>query len=312
MEKSAGKRKDKNKFNNKDEIIIDFENITKNYGKKRVINDFNLQVKKGEVLALLGKNGAGKTTLFKILLNIVKADEGKIEIMGESNKRSKIRENISFLGEDYRLYSYLNAEEIIELASKFYKKYDKEWALNKLEEFDIPLNKKIEKFSKGMKQTVRLIQALANKGEIIILDEPSAGLDVKMQNEIISLIQDINNKGKTVLFSSHNLLEVKKLAERVAFMKKGEIVAVKDKSFIAREENKIIFVPQKKINENELVIDGITGIEKDGSKYIIYYEKNEKEIVKHLTQYPYFKLEYGESDLEEFFLKITGGDDNSN
>lgn len=312
MKNSAGKKQVKNKFNNKDEIIIDFENITKNYGSKRVINDFNLQLKKGEVLAILGKNGAGKTTLFKMLLNIISLDKGKITIMGESNKRSKIRENISFLGEDYQLYSYLTAEEIIDLASKFYNEYDKNWALKKLEDFDIPLSEKVSKFSKGMKQTLKLVQSLANKGEIIILDEPTAGLDVKMQNEITSLIKEINEKGKTVLFSSHNLLEVKKLAERVAFMKKGEIVAVKDKSFISREENKIIFVPQKKIDDNQLVIDGVTAIEKNGSKYTIYYDKNEKEIIKHLNNYPYFKLEYGESNLEEFFLEITGGDDNSN
>lgn len=312
MKKSAGKNKDKNKVNSRDEIIIDFKNITKNYGEKRVINDFNLQIKKGEVVALLGKNGAGKTTLFKILLNIASADKGKIEIKGENNERSKIRENISFLGEDYQLYSYLTAEEIIDLAAKFYKKYDREWALNKLQEFDIPLAEKVSKFSKGMKQTLRLVQSLANKGEIIILDEPTAGLDVKMQNEITSLIQEINEEGKTVLFSSHNLLEVKKLAKRVVFMKKGEIVAVKDKSFIEQEDNRIIFVPQKKIDENQLVIDGVTAVEKNGSKYVIYYDRNEEKIVKHLNKLPFFKLEYGESDLEEFFLKVTGGDDNVN
>ncbi|MGM0438773.1 MAG: ABC transporter ATP-binding protein [Bacillota bacterium] len=312
MKKSAGKNKDKNKVNSRDEIIIDFKNITKNYGEKRVINDFNLQIKKGEVVALLGKNGAGKTTLFKILLNIASADKGKIEIKGENNERSKIRENISFLGEDYQLYSYLTAEEIIELAAKFYKKYDREWALNKLQEFDIPIAEKVSKFSKGMKQTLRLVQSLANKGEIIILDEPTAGLDVKMQNEITSLIQEINEEGKTVLFSSHNLLEVKKLAKRVVFMKKGEIVAVKDKSFIEQEDNRIIFVPQKKIDENQLVIDGVTAVEKNGSKYVIYYDRNEEKIVKHLNKLPFFKLEYGESDLEEFFLKVTGGDDNVN
>lgn len=312
MKKSAGKNKDKNKDSSRDEIIIDFKNITKNYGSKSVIKNFNLQIKKGETVALLGKNGAGKTTLFKILLNITKVDNGKIEIMGESNKKSKLREKISFLGEDYDLYPYLTVEEIVNLAAKFYKIYEKDWVFEKLAEFDIPLSEKISKLSKGMKQTVKLVQALANKGEIIILDEPTIGLDVKMQHEILEILKEMNEKGKTIIFSSHNLLEVKKLAERVAFIKKGEIIAVKDKTFISQEKNKIVFVPQKEINDERLVINGVTSIEKEDNKYNIYYDKNEEEIISHLNQIPYFKLKYGDPDLEEFFLKVTGGDDNVN
>ena len=292
--------------------MIEFKNVTKNYGQKRVINNFDLHVKKGETLALLGKNGAGKTTLFKMLLNIIKVDDGKIEIMGERNNKSRLREKISFLGEDYELYSYLTAEEIIELAAKFYNFYDKEWAFNKLTEFDIPLTEKVSKLSKGMKQTVKLVQALANKGEIIILDEPTVGLDVKMQHEILEIFKELNEKGKTILFSSHNLLEVKKLAERVAFIKNGEIIAIKDKSFISQEKSKIVFVPQNEINDDRLVIEGVTSIEKEGNKYIIYYDKNEEKIISHLNKIPYFKLKYGDQDLEEFFLKITGGDDDVN
>ena len=301
-----------NKVNNEDHIILEVENLYKSYGDKNVIEDLSFQVKKGESFAILGENGAGKTTLFKILLNISKRDKGLIQIMGDSNNKSRLKEKISFLGEDYELYPYLTAKEVVLLASSFYETDNKEWALSLLEKFDIPLNEKIKNFSKGMKQTVKLMQSLVNQGEIIILDEPTAGLDVKMQHQMLEILKDLNEKGKTIIFSSHNLLEVKKLADRIAFIKKGEIIAIKDKSFISKENNKIIFVPQKEINDEELVIDGVTAVEKNGSKYIIYYDDNEGQIIKHLNKIPYFKLKYDEPDLEEMYLKITGGDKNVN
>ncbi|MGM0410898.1 MAG: ABC transporter ATP-binding protein [Bacillota bacterium] len=308
----GGKNNIKDNYTNEEDIIIEINNLFKSFGQKKVINDLNLEIKKGEIFSILGKNGAGKTTLFKIILNLMKEDSGSIKIMDQKNGNSKLKREISFLGENYELYSFLTAEEIVRLAASFYEVDNIDWALNSLNKFNIPLDEKVKNFSKGMKQTLKIIQALINKGDIIILDEPTVGLDVQMQYEIMEMLIDLNNEGKTIIFSSHNLLEVKKLANRIAFIKKGEIIAVKDREFLAKENNRIIFVPQREIDESRLVIKGVSSIEKNGSKYIIYYNDNEEEIIEHLSQIPYFKLNYGELDLEEIYLKITGGDENFN
>ena len=304
-----GEKKGKKENNIKDDYILKAQNISKSYGDKKIISDLNMEVKKGEICALLGENRAAKTPLFKILLNISSKYNGKIEIMGSKNTSSKLKEKISYLGENYDLYSFLTAREIIELAASLYKDANKEWALNLLQRFNIPLDEKVKNFFFFFKQTVKIIQALINTGDLIILDEATISLDIKMQNEILTIIKDLNNKGKTIIFSSHNLLEVKKLADRVAFIKNGEIVAVKDSSFIAEKSNRIIFVPQKDIDDKDLIIKGVTGVEKNGSKYYIYFNKNEDKIIEYLSNIPYFTLKFDNKDLESIFLKLMGGDE---
>lgn len=295
-----------------DQLILEVNSLSKSYGQKKVLNDLNFTVKEGEIFALLGPNGAGKTTFLKCLLNISRKDGGEIRLFKEKSNKGELRKNISFLGEEYNLYSYLTSEEILKYAASFYDNADVEWGLNLLKRFDIPLSEKVKNFSKGMKQTVKLTQALLNKGELIILDEPTSGLDVERQHYILNLLKKFNKEGKTILFSSHNLFEVKKLADRIAFIKDGKILAVKEIEEIADEKNTIVFVPQNKISENRLLINGVTGIDKVNNKYFIYYDKNEEDILNQLSQIPYFTLKFDNPDLEEVFMKYMGGDDGAN
>lgn len=286
---------------------LELSSLTKFYGDLKAVDNLSLKINKGEIFAFLGPNGSGKTTTLKMILNFVYPDSGEIKIFGNNiGSNPELKEKISYAGEDYQLYSYLSSREILELAASFYSKSNLEWGIRFLKEEGLDLDKKLKFLSKGQKQLVQIVQALINEGDLIILDEPTGGLDVITKNRILNLIISFKEEGKTIIFSTHNLNEVEKIADRVGVIKKGELLTVENVDSLPEKEKIISFVPQKEIKEKELALPGVSGIERKGDKYLIYYNENEAGILTHLSQIPYFSLRLEEPDLEDIFLELVG------
>lgn len=283
--------------------------LTKLYGSYQALVDLNLEVEEGEIFGFLGPNGAGKTTTIKLLLNLIHPTAGEIWILGEKVAgNQKVKREISYLGENYNLYPYLNPREILELSASIYGGLDLSWGIELLNRYGIPMDRKFNDLSRGMRQIVKLVQALLNKGKLVILDEPTEGLDPVMQNEVLEIIKELSREGRTVFFSSHNLHEVEKIADRAGFIKEGKLLAVRNVRDIPGNEKKIIFVPQRDVGEDELTLPGVTGLEKRGEKYYIYYQENEKELLHTLSSIPYFTLQIEKPDLEDLFIRLVGGE----
>ncbi|WP_297631647.1 ATP-binding cassette domain-containing protein [uncultured Clostridium sp.] len=209
--------------------MIELTNLTKTFKKATVVNDLSFTVNPGEIVGLLGENGAGKTTTLRMISTMLKISSGDILVNNISAKSSpiEVRKNIGILfGGDIGLYDRLTARENIKYFANLYGMSDKDADtridhLSSKFDMDDYIDKKVSKFSRGMKQKVSIARAIVHNPDVILLDEPCTGLDVSAVRVVHDFIRKCKNDGKTVLFSSHSMQEVEKLCDRVVIINKG-------------------------------------------------------------------------------------------
>lgn len=205
--------------------IIEIKNFTKKYGEFTAVNNLNLSISKGEIVGFVGKNGAGKSTTLRSMLNIILPTAGSIEILGmDSIKNSKaIKEKVSYIPSEAAFYDNITVEQILRFALQF-----SEATIQEMEElacyFELDLTKKVMELSLGNRKKVSLVQGFLKKAEVIILDEPTGGLDPLMQNKFFDLLLREKERGATIFLSSHNLVEIEKYCDKVAIIKDGLLV----------------------------------------------------------------------------------------
>ncbi|RLL88749.1 multidrug ABC transporter ATPase [Mesotoga sp. H07pep.5.4] len=200
---------------------IKVKNLRKTYGNFEAVKGINLSLVPGKVNALLGPNGAGKTTTLKSILGLVHYS-GEITILGETIDVA--RERISFVPEDKSFYDSLTPEKAIKMCSMLMSNFSAEKAAKQMKDFDLPMNKKISAFSHGMKTSTYLAIAMAQDADIFIFDEPTWGLDPLRRDEVLEMISSLSESGKTVLYTSHIIPEVEKIADVFSIMYKGVIL----------------------------------------------------------------------------------------
>jgi ABC-2 type transport system ATP-binding protein len=200
---------------------IKVKNLRKNYGNFEAVKGIDLSLVPGKVNALLGPNGAGKTTTLKSILGLVHY-LGEITILGE--KIDVARERISFVPEDKSFYDNLTPEKAVKMCSMLMSNFSADKAAKQMKDFDLPMNKKISAFSHGMKTSTYLAIAMSQDADIFIFDEPTWGLDPLRRDEVLEMIRSLSESGKTVLYTSHIIPEVEKIADVFSIMYKGEIL----------------------------------------------------------------------------------------
>jgi ABC-2 type transport system ATP-binding protein len=198
--------------------------LVKYYGKQRVVDCLDLRIAKGCVYGLLGRNGAGKSTTIKMLLGLVHPDSGSIEILGQDvrNFKPADRTRIAYLAENHPLYRDMTIRSAIAFFRPFHPTWNQGLVDQLFEHFALPTNKKIRRFSNGQRAQVALALALAPDPELLILDDPTLGLDTVVRRDFLeSMIQVIHRQGRTILFSSHILNDVERVADRIGVMVDG-------------------------------------------------------------------------------------------
>ncbi len=287
------------------EEIIRTENLTKYYGNIKGIENVSFSVKKGEIFGFLGPNGAGKTTTIRTLLGFLKPTSGNAYIFGLNIKEDgkDIKQNIGYIPGDLNLYNHITGGQFIDY---FIKLRDTGAYLldDLLSIFEIPLDRKIKGYSKGMKQKLGIIQAFMHDPELVIMDEPTSSLDPLLQQNFYNFIKKEKKKGKTMFFSSHILSEVDKICDRVGIIKKGSIVTLEDIETLKDKKGKIIKV---KIKEKPGKFKGPKNIKvKDGWIQFVATDDIDKWIKK-LAKYTIIDLEINEFSLEDIFLHYYEG-----
>ena len=211
--------------------MIKIENLNKNYGEKQVIHNINLEIKKGELCGFIGPNGAGKTTIMKILTCLLKPGSGNVYIKNFSVIDSPIdvKRHIGYLPENSSLYEDMTINQYLEFFSEIYgmdKKISKKRILELLN--DLELNERadenISSLSNGMKRKVAIIRAILHDPEVLIFDEPTVNLDPITSSSVRKFMKELQRKGKTIFFSTHNLYEVESICERIVMINKGKII----------------------------------------------------------------------------------------
>jgi len=204
------------------------EQVTKHYGNKLVLDDVSLSLTQGELFGLIGLNGVGKTTLIKIILDLTRADKGKVELFGESCMQAKSRRHISYLPEKFQPSRYLRGKEYLALSlSYFGRKFDLERARQEAVALDldpVALEHKVGSYSKGMGQKLGLIGAFLVDAPFLILDEPMSGLDPRARIMLKQKLLDCKAQGKTIFFSSHILSDIDEICDRIGVISESKMI----------------------------------------------------------------------------------------
>ena len=283
---------------------IEIKNLTKVYGKNRGIQDINISVKEGEIYGFIGPNGAGKSTTIKTLLNFIYPTSGEALIFGmDSVKESeKIKEYIGYVPSEVRYYDDVKVKDIIKYAQSFYPKSNKEYVDRICNELELDMNKKMGELSLGNKKKVAIAQSLINNPKLLILDEPTNGLDPLMQKKLFNILIEEKEKGNTVFLSSHNLVEVQNLCDRVCVIKEGKIVDI-----IEIDKSKTELKLKVTLSSSDITDDIVLNLsdkilDKNGKLYTFIYSKNIYSLVKELANYKIDELLIEKENLEDAFL----------
>jgi ABC-2 type transport system ATP-binding protein len=204
---------------------INLENIRRRYGKVQALDGLSLSVRQGEIYGFLGRNGAGKTTTLRILMGIVRPDAGTIELFDQRIKRVSVplKQRIGYVSQEPMFYPWMTASQLGRFVSSFYPSWDEQEFSRLLQALDVPAERRAAELSGGTRSKLGLALALAPRPELLLLDEPTAGLDPVARREFhdqLMLLQ--RERGTTVLFSSHLVDEVERLAHRVGIVQAGQ------------------------------------------------------------------------------------------
>jgi len=209
-------------------LVIETHGLTKHYGTVEAVRDLSLAVERQRITGFLGRNGAGKSTTIKMLLGMIRPTAGTGQVLGydiaDPAQNLQIRRRIAYVGEDKGLYGYMTVAELIRFTRSFYPDWQPQVEARLLKEYQLPPGRKVKAISKGMRTKLALLLALARRPELIILDEPSEGLDPVSIEELLQTLQEVRAAGTSIFFSSHQLSEVERIADRVLMIDRGQLV----------------------------------------------------------------------------------------
>lgn len=208
------------------ENVIEFHGVSKKF-QTFSIDHIDLQIKQGYTTGFIGPNGAGKSTIIKLMMNLLQPDQGKVNVFGldYASHEKEIKNRIGFVYDSNIFYEHLNLKDIVKIVAPAYKQWDNKQFKKYARQFELPLNKSIKNFSKGMQMKASIAIALSHHAELIIMDEPTAGLDPTFRRELLDIFQEIMvNENRSIFFSTHTTSDLERFADYIVFIDKGKIV----------------------------------------------------------------------------------------
>jgi len=287
---------------------IQIENLSKSYSKVLAVDRVSLEVREGEIFGFLGPNGAGKTTTIRCMMGFIRPDSGQIKILGRDAQREswELKREIGFLAGESNLYSGWTPREHIELVTKIRGGGGK--ASELVSKFGLNLGKKVKNLSSGNKQKLGLILALMHEPKVLILDEPSAGLDPLLQRLTYEILREQAEKGVTIFMSSHDLDDVEKVCDRVCIIKEGRLASVEKISDLKKKRLYTIEVYfENRLRPEDFKISGAEVIEELSGGYRLNVKGDINPILANLSKNKKNKvkdIEIKRSSLEEIFLEF--------
>ncbi len=280
--------------------------MTKHYGEVVGIEDLDLDVYPGEIMGFLGPNGSGKTTTIRTCLGFLKKTAGEAKIFGlDSHEDSvEIKKNVGYLPGDFSLFPDLKVRRVLKylLSLSGVKSKKKMESLGK--RLDLDFDKKIKELSKGNRQKVGIIQAFMADQDLMILDEPTGGLDPLMQKTFYEMLREEKERGKTIFMSSHILAEVEEVCDRVAIIRNGRLQVVEDiKSLQDKMGKKLTVEFREEVDLDQFNMDGVSELEVDENKVSMVVTENLDEIIKKVSSNEIVTMNLETFSLEQLFLR---------
>lgn len=285
--------------------VIEINKLTKYYGQARGIIDVSFNVGEGEIFGFIGPNGAGKSTTIRTLLALIYPTSGSATIFGKDCIKfaPEIAREVGYLPSEVFYYERMRVIDLLQYAASFYKKDCSKRISELAEIMDLDLKKRIDDLSFGNKKKVGIVQGLLHDPKLIILDEPTSGLDPLMQQKFFDLLREENQKGATILLSSHVLSEVQRLCSRVAIIKDGQIIKLEKMSDLTENNYKKFKIEMKEdIRREYFEMAGINNLAVDGRKVSFLFKGNINLILKKLAYVEIQNIWIEEPSLEEVFI----------
>lgn len=296
------------------DIAIDCHQLTKRYSGASVdaLHQLTLQVKAGEVYGFLGPNGAGKSTAIRTLLNFIQPSGGQASILGQDIVRDSvdIRRQVGYLASDMAMYGKMTGKQFLDYMAELQPSASKSYRAELVKRFQVDLRKKLGDLSRGNRQKVGIVQAFMHQPSVIILDEPSSGLDPLMQETFYALLKESKQRGAAIFVSSHILSEVQKMCDRVGIIRAGKLVVERDIAEMAREAAHtfdITFAGKPPVAQLRK-LKGVTVPTHDKTSVTVHLHGELHPLLSELARHDVVRLNAQQLDLEDMFMRFYGED----
>ena len=289
--------------------VILTHGLTKFYGDRDVVKRLNLSIKPNSITAFLGRNGAGKSTTLKMLLGMVRPSSGEGTVLGkriaDAEENRQMRQKVAYVAEAKPLYGFMTVEKTLRFASSFYSDWRADDQKKLLTDFELPLQAKVRTLSKGMRTKLALLLALARRPELLILDEPSEGLDPVGIEYLLQTLVRLSAEGVTVFFSSHQIAEVERIADHVCILEKGCLLVDASLDELRQFYRRIDLVFPSEPPREEFCISGIERIRTHGRQMSVIASRNADAVVERANDLNVISVEVAPLGLREIFLETV-------
>jgi ABC-2 type transport system ATP-binding protein len=289
------------------EAVIHTERLAKSYGRVEAVKELNLSVRPQSITAFLGLNGAGKSSTLKMLLGMMRPSSGDGTILGQRISDPmgsvRIRTKIAYVSENKRLYDYMTVEQMIRFTSAFYPDWRPEEAQKLLRQFGLPLDRKVKSLSKGMRTKLGLLIAFARQPELLILDEPSEGLDPVGIEELLEILVARCSEGTTVFFSSHQIAEVERIADQVCILHAGRLVLDSSLDDLRQSYRRIDLIFPLIPAEQAFRMTGVEDVRSRGNQMSVLASTNAEAVVARAHDFRATSIDVTPVGLRDVFLQ---------
>jgi ABC-2 type transport system ATP-binding protein len=289
------------------DVAIEVRGLRKRFGGQTALDGLDLQVPRGSIFGFLGRNGAGKTTTIRTLMGWLKLEEGEARVLGrrpDDPKQSvEIRQRVGFVAEDKGLYPYMTVEQVIRFTRSFYPKWREDLERKYTKAFELPLHRKTSDLSKGTRSRVLLMLAICRGAELLILDEPTDGLDPAAVEEVLrELVAATASQGTTIFFSSHQLSEVEQIADSIAIIDRGRSIVSGSLDDLKLQYQRLQVVFENELRAPLHWVDGVEHVRQEGRTVSILASRNVEGILEQIRSLPSASIERHPATLKEIFL----------
>lgn len=292
-------------------FVIQTEQLAKSYGTVEAVKDINLSVRPHSITAFLGLNGAGKSSTIKMLLGMIRPSGGDGTILGERIsdpiKSVRIRSQIAYVSENKQLYNFMTVEQMIRFTRGFYPDWRPDEEQKLLRQYKLPLDRKVKSLSKGMRTKLGLLLAFARRPQLLILDEPSEGLDPVGIEELLEALVTRCSEGTTVFFSSHQIAEVERVADQVCVLHAGRLVLDSSLDDLRQSYRQIDLVFPSAPEERAFRITGVEDVRTRGYQMRVLASRNTEGVVARAHDFQATSIDVTPVGLREIFLEKVKG-----
>jgi ABC-2 type transport system ATP-binding protein len=291
----------------KQAYAIETEGLTKYYGDFEAVRGLTMRVPKGTITGFLGQNGAGKSSTIRMLLGMSRPTRGNGRVLdfdiADEKQSIQMRQRVAYVAEDKRLYDYMTVGQMIDFTKAFYPGWRTEIEQKLLDEFRLPLDRPTKKLSKGMRTQLALLLAFARGAELLVLDEPTEGLDPVMAEKLLELVVGAAADGATIFFSSHQIAEVEQIADRILLIDRGQLVLDTTLESISTDFRRIRGVYDTAPKPATLALDGVQRVSIDGRTVSLIVTRNSVNIAERMRAQSASAVEVLPMTLKEIVLE---------